>query len=56
MNTTDNYYCLTHVNGDFKVTVEFNSESLCDVIMYLVAFLKGCTFSENSIKEYIEEF
>lgn len=46
---------LTHYNGDFEVTMEFEEEDLWDVIMNIKAFLKGCTFSSERVDEFIPE-
>ena len=48
-------YTLTHSNGDFEVTMEFEEEDLWNVIMNIKAFLKGCTFSSEIVDEYIPE-
>jgi hypothetical protein len=55
METKDNYYKLQHINGDFEVTYEFTADGLEELIMMIKGFLKGCTFSEKLVDEYIPE-
>lgn len=55
MNTEENYYKFTHINGDFEVTYEFNAESLGELIPLIKGFLNGCTFSSKLVDEYIPE-
>lgn len=55
VDTVNQYYKFQHINGDFVVTVEFNTESLEDVMMYIRGFLRACTYGEDTIKEYINE-
>lgn len=48
-------FVLKHTNGDFEVTVEFTTESLNDVVLYIKDFLKACTFSSSAVDEYFTE-
>lgn len=50
-----NDYVLTHDCGDFKLTMEFSAESCEDVMRFFSYFLKGCSFADETINQYIPE-
>lgn len=45
-------YCLNCSVDDFKVTVEFEAETLDEVVMNLKAFLSACGYTDRSIDSY----
>lgn len=49
-------YNLTCSIDDFKATVEFEAETLEEVVMNLRSFLSACGFTDNAINEYLQEF
>ena len=51
----ENKFILKHINGDFEVTMEFNADTLTDVVAFIKGFLKGCTFSDKAVDEVIKE-
>ena len=51
----NNYYRFEHVNGDFRVVHEFNAEEADDLFSYIIFFLRGCSWGENTLKEYIND-
>ena len=51
----ENYYRLEHVNGDFHVVHEFEAEGIEELIPCLLYFLRGCSWGENTLKEYIND-
>ena len=57
MQETDkvnNYYRLEHVNGDFRVVTEFNAETADELFSYLICFLRGCSWTDGTIKGYVD--
>ena len=46
---------LTCSVDDFKVTVEFEAETMDEVVMNLRAFLSACGYTDNTIDEYLQE-
>ena len=50
----NNYYRFEHVNGDFRVVHEFNAEEADALFSYIIYFLRGCSWSEGTIKGYID--
>ena len=55
IDRVNSYYRFEHVNGDFRVVHEFNAEEADDLFSYILFFLRGCSWGENTLKEYIND-
>lgn len=54
IDKVNNYYRFEHVNGDFRVVHEFNAEEADELFSYIIYFLRGCSWSDGTIKEHID--
>ena len=55
IDRVNNYYRFEHVNGDFRVVTEFNAEDADELFPYIIYFLKGCSWSDGTLKEYFND-
>jgi hypothetical protein len=55
MPKKDNYYRLEYVNGDYNVVVEFSGETADEVFPYIGYFLRGCSWPDKVVKEYLKD-
>ena len=51
IDRVNNYYRFE----DFRVVHEFNAEDADALFPYIVYFLRGCSWSEGTLKEYIND-
>lgn len=55
IDKVNNYYRFEHVNGDFRVVTEFNAETADELFPYIAFFLRGCSWTDGIIKEYMPD-